>query len=144
MERAFIGIAALVNGIMGIIWMLIGFVQWLILSESEKIIGAVFVLIGVVFLLMTGMLLKMAKRYEKKSYDAMTNGRKIQAHILEVKTIDAVRINQKHPYVILCEAEGRVFESDYFYKDIHRFDEKEKIDVYLDEDTDEYYVDLKS
>ena len=37
-----------------------------------------------------------------------------------------------------------MFESEYFYKNVHRFDDKELIDVYLDDQSGEAYVDLES
>ncbi|MBQ4343204.1 MAG: hypothetical protein IJC38_04895 [Erysipelotrichaceae bacterium] len=144
MEKTLAGVAALIMGIMGGIWFLVGLVNWMILPEPGNMIGAVFALIGAVFVIMSLMLIRMSQKYRQRSIDSIVNGRKIQAEIIEVKTIYAIRVNRRHPHVVVCEAEGRIFESEYFYHDVNRFDERETIDVYLDDQSGDYYVDLDS
>ncbi len=144
MDKSLIGICAFILGILGGFWLLVGLVVFVVLFDSVKMIGAVFVLIGAVFLAMTFMLMKMIKRTERELSHIVTYGKKIQAQIVEVKCISSVEINRRHPYVLVCGAQSRTFESEYFYHDVHRFDGRDTIDVYLDESTDEYVVDLDS
>ncbi len=144
MEKTLAGVAALIMGMMGGIWFLVGLVNWIVLPEPGSTVGIVFVLVGAVFAVMALMLLRMSQKYRQRSIDSIVNGRRIQAEIVEVKTIYAIRVNRRHPHVVVCQAEGRTFESEYFYHDAERFDERNTIDVYVDDRSQDYYVDLES
>ena len=104
----------------------------------------IFLAIGFAFVLMMFLLLRMVRRYQKESSPLLKDGRKVQASIVEVKEVTEISVNGKHPYLLICKAEGRIFESEYFYQDVHRFDGKEFVDVYLDETSDDYQIDLES
>lgn len=142
MEKILTKTAAAVMIVVGCIWLVLGLVCYVLLEESYGIIGAVFALIGAVFLIMALMFLKMTKGYEERLNESRFHGTKLQAKIVEIKCISSVEINGRHPYAVVCEAQSRTFESEYFYHDVHRFDGREMIDVYLDESTGEYFVDL--
>lgn len=144
MEKTILGIAGVTLGILGVIFILAGLVSYAVFPNPFKLIGGVFALIGAVFLLTTLMLVKTAQRFEKKMADLIVYGRKIEARIIEIKQNTSISVDGKHPYALVCEAEGRMFESEYFYKNVHRFDDKELIDVYLDDQSGEAYVDLES
>ena len=124
MEKTLAGIASMVMGIMGGIFLIVGLINVLVFPESVKIIGAVFAVIGVAFLIQMLVFLKLVRRAQSKSQQLMLEGRKVEAKILEIKENRLIRINRKHPYVVICEAEGHIFESEYFYNDVHRFDDK--------------------
>ncbi|MBR5005111.1 MAG: hypothetical protein IKY14_06610, partial [Erysipelotrichaceae bacterium] len=108
------------------------------------VIGLAFVIIGAAFVLMTLVFLRMASKYRRLKRQVMADGRKIDAEILEVKEVTEININGKHPYVLICDVEGKTIESEYFYENVHRFDDRKMIDVYLSDKTSEVLIDLES
>ena len=144
MEKILASIAGATMAVLAIIFLLMGIIGSMIFPEQEQVIGLAFMIIGSAFVLMTLVFLRMASKYRRQRRQAMVDGRKIDAEILEVKEVTEITINGKHPYVVICTAEGRTFESDYFYEDVHRFDDRKTIDVYLNDDTDEVLIDLES
>ena len=144
MEKILAAVAGATMGILAIIFLLMGIIGSMFFPEQAQVIGLAFVIIGAAFVLMTLVFLRMASKYRRQRRQVMADGRKIDAEILEVKEVTEITINGKHPYVVICTAEGRTFESDYFYEDVHRFDDRKTIDVYLNEDTDEVLIDLES
>ena len=144
MEKILATVAGATMGILAIIFLLMGIIGSMVFPEHAQVIGLAFVIIGAAFVLMTLVFLRMASKYRRQRRQVMTDGRKIDAEILEVKEVTEITINGKHPYVVICTAEGRTFESDYFYEDVHRFDDRKTIDVYLNDDTDEILIDLES
>ena len=144
MEKILATVAGATMGILAIIFLLMGIVGSMFFPEQAQVIGLAFVIIGAAFVLMTLVFLRMASKYRRQRRQVMADGRKIDAEILEVKEVTEITINGKHPYVVICTAEGRTFESDYFYEDVHRFDDRKTIDVYLNDDTDEILIDLES
>ncbi|MBQ7888671.1 MAG: hypothetical protein IJ356_02815 [Erysipelotrichaceae bacterium] len=144
MEKVMIGIAGLTLGILGVAFTLVGLISYAAIPGLGMLLGGIFVLIGVVFLLMTMLLTRSAKRFEKKMMDIVIQGRKVEANIIEIRQNTMISVNRRHPYYLVCEAEGQLFESEYFYQDVHRFDERETIDVYIDDQSHDYVVDLDS
>ncbi|MBR5207668.1 MAG: hypothetical protein IKV65_04120 [Erysipelotrichaceae bacterium] len=144
MEKILATVAGATMGILAIIFLLMGIVGSMFFPEQAQVIGLAFVIIGAAFVLMTLVFLRMASRYRRQKRQIMADGRKIDAEILEVKEVTEITINGKHPYVVICTAEGRTFESDYFYEDVHRFDDRKMIDVYLSDKTSEVLIDLES
>lgn len=144
MEKILAAVAGATMGILAIIFLLMGIIGSMVFPEQAQVIGLAFVIIGAAFVLMTLVFLRMASKYRRQRRQVMADGRKIDAEILEVKEVTEITINGKHPYVVICTAEGRIFESDYFYEDVHRFDDRKTIDVYLNDDTDEILIDLES
>ncbi len=144
MEKILATVAGATMGILAIIFLLMGIIGSMVFPEQAQVIGLAFVIIGAAFVLMTLVFLRMASRYRANARQISTDGRKVQASIVEIRQNTEITINNKHPYVLICEAEGRTFESEYFYYDVHRFDQKEMIDVYLDDQTGDYLVDLES
>ena len=144
MEKILATVAGATMGILAIIFLLMGIIGSMVFPEQAQVIGLAFVIIGAAFALMTLVFLRMASKYRRQRRQIMADGRKIDAEILEVKEVTEITINGKHPYVVICTAEGRTFESDYFYEDVHRFDDRKTIDVYLNDDTDEILIDLES
>ena len=144
MEKILATVAGATMGILAIIFLLMGIIGSMVFPEQAQVIGLAFVIIGAAFVLMTLVFLRMASRYRRQKRQIMADGRKIDAEILEVKEVTEITINGKHPYVVICTAEGRTFESDYFYEDVHRFDDRKMIDVYLSDKTSEVLIDLES
>ena len=144
MEKILATVAGATMGILAIIFLLMGIIGSMVFPEQAQVIGLAFMIIGAAFVLMTLVFLRMASKYRRQRRQVMADGRKIDAEILEVKEVTEITINGKHPYVVICTAEGRIFESDYFYEDVHRFDDRKTIDVYLTDDTDEVLIDLES
>ena len=144
MEKILATVAGATMGILAVIFLLMGIIGSMVFPEQAQVIGLAFVIIGAAFVLMTLVFLRMASRYRRQKRQIMADGRKIDAEILEVKEVTEITINGKHPYVVICTAEGRTFESDYFYEDVHRFDDRKMIDVYLSDKTSEVLIDLES
>ena len=144
MEKILATVAGATMGILAIIFLLMGIIGSMVFPEQAQVIGLAFVIIGAAFVLMTLVFLRMASKYRRQRRQVMADGRKIDAEILEVKEVTEITINGKHPYVVICTAEGRTFESDYFYEDVHRFDDRKTIDVYLSDKTSEVLIDLES
>ena len=144
MEKILATVAGATMGILAIIFLLMGIIGSMVFPEQAQVIGLAFVIIGAAFALMTLVFLRMASKYRRQRRQVMADGRKIDAEILEVKEVTEITINGKHPYVVICTAEGRTFESDYFYEDVHRFDDRKMIDVYLSDKTSEVLIDLES
>ena len=144
MKKILATVAGATMGILAIIFLLMGIIGSMVFPEQAQVIGLAFVIIGAAFVLMTLVFLRMASRYRRQKRQIMADGRKIDAEILEVKEVTEITINGKHPYVVICTAEGRTFESDYFYEDVHRFDDRKMIDVYLSDKTSEVLIDLES
>ena len=144
MEKILATVAGATMGILAIIFLLMGIIGSMVFPEQAQVIGLAFVIIGAAFVLMTLVFLRMASKYRRQRRQVMADGRKIDAEILEVKEVTEITINGKHPYVVICTAKGRTFESDYFYEDVHHFDDRKTIDVYLNDDTDEILIDLES
>lgn len=142
MEKLLAVIACAAMGLFGFLFLASALIAYVLLTPEYKVLGIAFGMIGAAFLLMMLMLSRMAKRYQKQSASLIENGRQVEAKIIEVREITSVSINRKHPYVLMCEAEGRTFESEYFYDDPQRFEGKESIFVYVDESSGEYLVDL--
>ena len=144
MEKVFSTIAGATMGILAIIFLMMGVIGSVIFSEQAQIIGQAFVIVGVAFVLMTVVFLRMASKYRTQLRQITIDGRKVEAQILEIKEVTEITINGKHPYVVICEAENRTFESEYFYEDVHRFDDRKTIDVYLNDETKEVLVDIET
>lgn len=144
MEKVMATVAGTTMAILSGIFFIMGVICYVIFPTEAQIIGMTFMIIGAAFVLMTFVCLRTASKYRSQTHPLIQNGRKVSAVVLEVKENTAVSINGRHPWYVVCEAEGRTFESDYFYKNVHRFDQKEDIDVYLDDETNEFYVDLES
>jgi hypothetical protein len=144
MEKILAAVAGATMGILAIIFLLMGIIGSMVFPEQAQVIGLAFGIIGAAFVLMTLVFLRMASKYRRQRRQITIDGRKMEAEILEVKEVTEITINGKHPYVVICTAEGRTFESDYFYEDVHRFDDRKTIDVYLNDDTDEILIDLES
>ena len=143
MEKILASIAGATMGILAIIFLLMGIISSMIFPEQAQVIGLAFMIIGAAFVLMTLVFLRMASKYRTQSRQITKDGRKVEAEILEVKEVTAISINGKHPYVVLCSVEGRVVESEYFYENVHRFDDRKVIDVYLNDETNEVLVDIE-
>ena len=144
MEKILATVAGATMGILAIIFLLMGIIGSMVFPEQAQVIGLAFVIIGAAFVLMTLVFLRMASKYRRQRRQVMADGRKIDAEILEVKEVTEITINGKHPYVVLCNVEGRTLESEYFYEDVHRFDDRKMIDVYLSDKTSEVLIDLES
>ena len=144
MEKILASIAGATVGILAIIFLLMGMIGSMIFPEQAQVIGLAFVIVGAAFVLMTIVFLRMASKYRAQTRQITLDGRKVEAEILEVKEVTDISINGKHPYVVLCNVEGRTLESDYFYENVHRFDDRKMIDVYLNDETDEVLIDLES
>jgi len=144
MEKILAAVAGATMGILAIIFLLMGIIGSMVFPEQAQVIGLAFGIIGAAFVLMTLVFFRMASKYRRQRRQITIDGRKMEAEILEVKEVTEITINGKHPYVVICTAEGRTFESDYFYEDVHRFDDRKTIDVYLNDDTDEVLIDLES
>ena len=144
MEKILASIAGATMGILAIIFLLMGMIGSMIFPEQAQVIGLAFVIVGAAFVLMTIVFLRMASKYRAQTRQITLDGRKVEAEILEVKEVTDISINGKHPYVVLCNVEGRTLESDYFYENVHRFDDRKMIDVYLNDETDEVLIDLES
>ena len=144
MEKILATVAGATMGLLSVIFLLMGIIGSMIFPEQVQVIGLAFVIIGAAFVLMTLVFLRMASKYRRQTRQITVDGRKVEAAILEVKEVTEITINGKHPVVVICEAEGRIFESEYFYEDVHRFDDKKTIDVYLNDDTSEVLVDIES
>ena len=144
MEKILASIAGATMGILAIIFLLMGMIGSVIFPEQAQVIGLAFVIVGAAFVLMTIVFLRMASKYRAQTRQITLDGRKVEAEILEVKEVTDISINGKHPYVVLCNVEGRTLESDYFYENVHRFDDRKMIDVYLNDETDEVLIDLES
>ena len=143
MEKILASIAGATMGILAIIFLLMGIIGSMIFPEQTQVIGLAFVIIGAAFVLMTLVFLRMASKYRTQSRQITKDGRKVEAEILEVKEVTAISINGKHPFVVLCSVEGRIVESEYFYENVHRFDDRKMIDVYLNDETNEVLVDIE-
>ena len=143
MEKILASIAGATMGILAIIFLLMGIIGSMIFPEQTQVIGLAFVIIGAAFVLMTLVFLRMASKYRTQSRQITKDGRKAEAEILEVKEVTEISINGKHPYVVLCSVEGRIVESEYFYENVHRFDDRKMIDVYLNDETNEVLVDIE-
>ncbi len=144
MEKILAVVAGATMGILALIFLMMGVLGYVIFPQQAQMIGAAFLIVGAVFVLMMLVLMRMASKYRTDTRKITIDGRKIQASIVEIRQNTEITINNKHPYVLICEAEGRIFESEYFYHDVHRFDQKDMIDVYLNDKTDDYLVDLES
>ena len=144
MEKILASIAGATMGILAIIFLLMGMIGSMIFPEQAQVIGLAFVIVGAAFVLMTIVFLRMASKYRAQTRQITLDGRKVEAEIHEVKEVTDISINGKHPYVVLCNVEGRTLESDYFYENVHRFDDRKMIDVYLNDETDEVLIDLES
>ena len=144
MEKILASIAGATVGILAIIFLLMGMIGSMIFPEQAQVIGLAFVIVGAAFVLMTIVFLRMASKYRAQTRQITLDGRKVEAEILEVKEVTDISINGKHPYVVLCNVEGRTLESDYFYENVHRFDDRKMIDVYLNDETEEVLIDLES
>ena len=143
MEKILATVAGATMGILAVIFLLMGIIGSMVFPEQAQVIGLAFVIIGAAFVLMTLVFLRMASKYRRQIRQITLDGRKVEAAIVEVKEVTEITINGKHPFVVICEAEGRTFESEYFYEDVHRFDDKKTIDVYLNDKTDEVLVDIE-
>ena len=143
MEKMLSGIASATMGILAVVFLIIGMIGWFLFPEQAQIIGFAFVVIGAAFVLMTFVFLRMASKYRTQSRQIMLDGRKVEANILQLKEVTEITINGKHPYVLICDVEGKIVESEYFYENVHRFDERKTIDVYLNDETDEVLVDIE-
>lgn len=144
MEKILATVAGATMGILAIIFLLMGIVGSMFFPEQAQVIGLAFVIIGAAFVLMTLVFLRMASKYRRLKCQVMADGRKIDAEILEVKEVTEININGKHPYVLICDVEGKTIESEYFYENVHRFDDRKMIDVYLSDKTSEVLIDLES
>ena len=144
MEKILATVAGATMGILAIIFLLMGIVGSMFFPEQAQVIGLAFVIIGAAFVLMTLVFLRMASKYRRQRRQVMADGRKIDAEILEVKEVTEITINGKHPYVLICDVEGKTIESEYFYENVHRFDDRKMIDVYLSDKTSEVLIDLES
>lgn len=144
MEKILATVAGATMGILAIIFLLMGIVGSMFFPEQAQVIGLAFVIIGAAFVLMTLVFLRMASKYRRLKRQVMADGRKIDAEILEVKEVTEININGKHPYVLICDVEGKTIESEYFYENVHRFDDRKMIDVYLSDKTSEVLIDLES
>ena len=144
MEKILATVAGATMGILAIIFLLMGFVGSMFFPEQAQVVGLAFVIIGAAFVLMTLVFLRMASKYRRLKRQVMADGRKIDAEILEVKEVTEININGKHPYVLICDVEGKTIESEYFYENVHRFDDRKMIDVYLSDKTSEVLIDLES
>ena len=144
MEKILAVAAGATMGILALIFLMMGVLGYVVFPQQAQMIGVAFLIVGAVFVLMMLVLMRMASRYRANARQIITDGRKGQASIVEIRQNTEITINNKHPYVLICEAEGRTFESEYFYDDVHRFDQKEIINVYLDDQTGDYLIDLES
>lgn len=144
MEKLLASIAGITMTILSVIFLILGIVGYVIFEVQYQIISVAFLVIGTAFVLMMLVFMRMASRYRNETHRLKNEGRKVQAAILKIRENKDITINDQHPYVLICEAEGRTFESEYFYDDVHRFDGKEVVNVYLDEQNDDYFIDLNS
>lgn len=144
MEKILATVAGATMGILAIIFLLMGIVGSMFFPEQAQVIGLAFVIIGAAFVLMTLVFLRMASKYRAQSRQIIMDGRKVEATILQIKEVIEITINGKHPYVLICDVEGKTIESEYFYENVHRFDDRKMIDVYLSDKTSEVLIDLES
>lgn len=144
MEKILATVAGATMGILAIIFLLMGVVGSMFFPEQAQVIGLAFVIIGAAFVLMTLVFLRMASKYRAQSRQIIMDGRKVEATILQIKEVIEITINGKHPYVLICDVEGKTIESEYFYENVHRFDDRKMIDVYLSDKTSEVLIDLES
>ncbi len=95
----------------------------------------IFVVLGVLFLYL----------YFKKKLQAKKlkeNGRKVWAVITNVSPNYSVTINGRHPYILTCEYNGAIFQTDYM-KAVTSDLVGKNVTVYVDEeDPAKYFVDL--
>jgi len=143
MEKMLSAIASATMGILAIVFLIIGMIGWFLFPEQAQIIGFAFVVIGAAFVLMTLVFLRMVSKYRAQSRQIIMAGRKVEATILQVKEVIEITINGKHPYVLICDVEGKTIESEYFYENVYRFDGRKTIDVYLNDETNEVLVDIE-
>lgn len=143
MEKMLSAIASATMGILAIVFLIMGMIGWFLFPEQAQIIGFAFVVIGAAFVLMTLVFLRMASKYRTQSRQIIMEGRKVEATIFQVKEVTEITINGKHPYVLICDVEGKTIESEYFYENVHRFDGRKTIDVYLNDETNEVLVDIE-
>lgn len=101
------------------------------------LIPAVFIVLGAFFVFYI-----LRKRHRRKKL--LGNGRKVWAQITEVRPNYQVTINGRNPYIITCEAGGRIFRGDY-EKPVQSDLLDKSVPVYISqEDPEQYYVDLSS
>ena len=143
MEKILATVAGATMGILAVIFLLMGIIGSMVFPEHAQVIGLAFVIIGAAFVLMTLVFLRMASKYRAQSRQIIMDGHKVEATILQIKEVIEITINGKHPYVLICDVEGKTIESEYFYENVHRFDGRKTIDVYLNDETNEVLVDIE-
>lgn len=116
-------------------------------SESVFLL-LIFGILGIFFLLIGGISIALEIR-KRISYTRMLNaGNYITAEITEVSVCYNVRVNSRHPYVVVCryqDMEGTVhlFKSRYLFFDPQPLLKDQYVRVYVDgQNFKNYYVDI--
>lgn len=150
-------ICEIVFGFIGAVFTVLGiffgiFIEELAASPNSQgnvyIIPWVFGCIGIVFLIVFATLLSVSAKRKNARKQLIENGRCINACVIDVRQDLFVRINNRHPYYVVCEAVNPYTGETLFFKSTDITENPSYLlgrylRVFLDyENPENYYVEL--
>lgn len=107
-----------------------------------------FGIMGVIFLFVGGICFAVEIKKQIRATRMRNAGRYVTAEITEISICNGIRINRRHPYVVVCsyqDMEGNIhqFKSRYLYFNPEPLLKDRYVRVYVDEENfRHYYVDI--
>ena len=143
-----LGIAGLILGFMGIVYLILGVCLWMNLEEEVGIIGIIFTVVGGLLLLLALIFLMIVLKKHRNTQKLVESGRYIWGDVVDCVPNYNVRVNGRHPYRLIVQyrdAMGviHVFKSRDIYTYIVPEALNRKVKVYVSEDYKQYYVDAE-
>lgn len=141
-----LGIAGLILGFMGAVYLILGVCLWMNLEEEVSIIGIIFTAVGGLLLLLALIFLMIVLKKHRNTQKLVEAGRYIWGDVVDCVPNYNVRVNGRHPYRLIVQyrdAMGviHVFKSRDIYTYIVPEALNRKVKVYVSEDYKQYYVD---
>ena len=104
-------ILALVFGILGAVYAIIGYVMLNVVTDSNPdlpIVGNVFFLLGIAFLIATAGVWYFIGRKERRRRELLSYGLRVTAVVTDVRPNYAIRVNRRCPWVAYAECDHPV------------------------------------
>ena len=143
-----LGIAGLILGFMGTVYLILGVSLWIHIEEDAKIIGIIFTGVGGLLLLLGLVFLMIVLAKHRNNQKLVESGRYIWGDVVDCVRNYNVRVNGRHPYRMIVQyrdAMGtiHIFKSQDIYTYIVPEALKRNVKVYITEDYKHYYVDAE-
>ncbi|MEQ9414147.1 MAG: hypothetical protein RIF39_09970 [Cyclobacteriaceae bacterium] len=130
----------------GLIWLQVTIDDTASVSFEMLIGPAVFSFMGFVFMTIGGGVLWMQRKQRLKRKMLMQTGRKLKAIITHITQNQNIKVNNRHPHIVICTAPisgiDKEFKSSNIYGSL-RLNMGDELDVYIDfRNHDHYWVEI--